>query len=141
MEDARLSLARGLTNPGDANGIAGLSDLLDFIEHGAPLHLPSSDVAEREKKEKAIGTCKAAVVNAVTEVTGDKKNVDVLWDNLDPSKQGGKFVQKMVSWIKESRESVVTKREGARDDLVICATVAVGNVVRKGTPPNGVMND
>ncbi|KAI0093611.1 hypothetical protein BDY19DRAFT_917898 [Irpex rosettiformis] len=148
VEDVRLSLARGMTNPADPNGVPCLADMLAFIEHGAPLRLPSSDASEREKKEKTIGRCKAAVINTVTEVTGDKKNVDVLWDDSDPKQPGGKFVQRMLGWIKGSKDAVVSKGEGARDDLVICASVAVGNVARKDShsvalcnPPISLLSD
>ena len=106
--------------------------MLAFIEHGAPLHLPSSDATERESKEKTMGRCKAAIINAVTEVTGDKKNIDVLWDDSDRQRPEGRFVEKMVGWIRDNKAAVVSKAEGARDDLVICASVAVGNVARKG---------
>jgi hypothetical protein len=131
VEDIRLSLARGMTFPGDYSGVPCLVDMLAFIEHGAPLHM-LVDPVEREKKEKAMGRCKAAVINAVTEVAGDKKNADVLWDGSGPEgKLGGKFVEKMVGWIKENR-GLAHGDANARDDLVICATVALGNVVRKG---------
>lgn len=106
--------------------------MLAFIEHGAPFHLPSSDATEQESKEKTMGRCKAAIINAVTEVTGDKKNIDVLWDDSDRQRPGGRFVEKMVGWIRDNKHAVVSKAEGARDDLVICASVAVGNVARKG---------
>ncbi|KAI0695924.1 hypothetical protein BC835DRAFT_1533592 [Cytidiella melzeri] len=130
VEDIRLYLARGLTYPGEYSGVPCLSDMLAFIEYGAPLHLPSSDVSERENREKAMGRCKSALINAVTEVTGDKKNVDVLWDSSDPEKPGGKFVERMVGWIRDNK-GLAYGLHGARDDLVVCATVAVGNVVRK----------
>ncbi|KAI0341721.1 hypothetical protein BDW22DRAFT_1358564 [Trametopsis cervina] len=134
VEDIRLSLARGLTEPATSPKAAStLSAMLDFIEFGAPFHLYAEESAE---KEKAIGRCKAAVVNAVTEVAGDKKNVDVLWDSSDTAQPGGAFIGRMIDWIRTNKGL----GDGARDDLVICATLTVGNVVRKDAHSVAVCN-
>lgn len=125
VEDMRLSLARGLTFPAEHGNVPCLADMLTFIEHGAPVHFSDADRAAREK---AFGQCKAAVVRAVVEVAGDEKNTDVLWDDSDPGMPGGEFVGTLVSWIQKHKDL----KESGRDDLVICATLGLGNIVRRG---------
>lgn len=125
VEDIRLSLARGLSFPAEHGGVACLSEMLTFIEYGAPFYPPDSDQASREK---FFGQCKAAVVRAVVEVAGDEKNIDVLWDESDSNLPGGEFVGKLISWIKIHKNI----KEGGRDDLVICATISLGNILRRG---------
>lgn len=78
--------------------------------------------------EKSFDFCKAAVVKAVVEVAGDEKNIHTLWDESDPAKPGGAFVNIMVQWIRTHR----SLKDTNRDDLIICATLSVGNLVRRG---------
>lgn len=136
VEDIRLSLARGFVFPAEHQNVPCLSAMLDFIEQGsyAPLwyvqHETSLDNGEVRSQEKAFDDCKAAVIKAVVEVSGEEKNTDVLCDDLEEIYPGGRFVSRMVNWI---RAFVTSGNHGnLRDDLVICATLALGNLTRRG---------
>jgi len=135
VEDIRLSLARGFVFPAEHQNIPCLSVMLNFIEQGsyAPLwyvqHETSLDDGEVRSQEKAFDDCKAAVIKAVVEVSGEEKNTDVLCDDSEEIYPGGIFVCRMVNWI---RAFVTTGSYGnLRDDMVICATLALGNLTRR----------
>lgn len=135
VEDVRLSLARGFQFPAEHQHVPCLIAMLDFIEHGsyAPLwyvqHEASFSMADVRNQEKAFDDCKAAVIKAVVEMSGEDKNIDVLLDQSDPTNQGGSYVSRLVNWI---RNFVLGGMHGnARDDLVICATLSLGNLVRR----------
>lgn len=136
VEDFRLELARASCYPEDTKSELCLNTILNFIEHGAypPLWSnPIFDVAERKNKEKAFDICKAALIKAVVEVFGEEKNEDVLWINTDPKQPGGPIVAKFVQWIKGFVEQVQVGAIGPpRDDMTICASLSLGNLVRKG---------
>ncbi|KAG1827362.1 uncharacterized protein BJ212DRAFT_1311768 [Suillus subaureus] len=121
VADVRLSLARGFTFPAEHHDIPCFSAMLDFSENG----LEGGDIS---KKEKAFDDCKAAVIKAVVEVSGDERNLDLLWDDSDDAQPGGEFVSRMIDWI---RAFVSGETPGnGRDDLVICATLSLGNITR-----------
>lgn len=129
VEDIRLSLARGMTFPDEHGGVGCLAEILRFIDQGD--HHPlwaSESQAEQTKKQKAFDLYKAAMVKSVVELAGEEKNTDVLWDESDPEKPGGVFISQMVNWIKSQKNL----KEQDRDDLVICATLSLGNLVRFG---------
>lgn len=130
VEDVRLSLARGLSFPdGEHGGVRCLQDILTFIDRGDyPPVWASEPLAERQRRQKAFDICKAALIKAVVEVAGEEKNTDVLWDESEDEKPGGEFVSQMVTWIRTHK----TLKETHRDDLVICATLCLGNLVRRG---------
>ncbi|KAF8559536.1 hypothetical protein OG21DRAFT_1430391 [Imleria badia] len=135
VEDIRLSLARGFVFPAEHQNVPCLSVMLNFIEQGsyAPLwyvqHETSLDDREVRSQEKAFDDYKAAVIKAVVEVSGEEKNTDVLCDDSEEIYPGGKFVCRMVNWI---RAFVTTGISGnPRDDMVICATLALGNLTRR----------
>lgn len=134
VEDVRLSLARGLFFPdGEHGGVRCLQDILTFIDRGDyPTMWTSEPPQERARKQKAFDVCKAAVIKAVVEVAGEEKNTDVLWDESEVKKPGGEFVTQMVTWIRTHKEL----KETHRDDLLICATLCLGNLVRRGEPVN-----
>ena len=126
-EEIRLSLARGLTFPSEHGGIPCLSDMLSFVDRGD--YPPTwADDPERSAREKGFDHCKAAVIKAVVELAGEEKNTDVLWDDSVASRPGGEFVDTMVQWIRKHKNL----RESNRDDLLICATLSLGNLVRRG---------
>ena len=127
VEDVRLSLARGVPFPAEHNGVPCLSNILDFIEKGdyPPLWSSSGIDVGLEKK---FDICKAALIKAIVEVAGEDKNEDVLWDETEEDHPGGQFVCRMVNWIK----TYVGGGTAARDDLVICATLSLGNLARRG---------
>lgn len=140
MEDVRLALARGLYNPAEHGGVPCLSAILDFIEFGAyPMLWKDSAFGdlERKRKEKGFDMCKAALIKSVVEVAGDDRNQDIILENSDAEKPGGRFVYKMVKWINDyvkdtTSRSVEGKVVIDRDDLVICATLSLGNLAKKG---------
>lgn len=138
VEEIRLSLARGFSFPAEHGGVACLTDMLTFVDRGdyAPYWVssspasPSNSDPERAAKEKAFDICKAAIIKSIVEVAGDEKNIDVIWDDseVDQGKPGGEFVQHMVQWIRTHK----TLRESNRDDLIMCSTLSLGNLVRRG---------
>lgn len=144
VEDVRLSLARGLHFPAEHNNVPCFSTVLDFIENGSYPPLWASPVfndAERKRKEKAFDICKAALIKSVVEVAGEESNEDVLWDDSEEGKPGGEFVCRMVSWVKRYVDDMekISHAEALpdhpavdRDDLVICATLSLGNLARRG---------
>lgn len=138
-EDVRLSLARGFNFPeGEHNGVACLYDMLTFADQGdySPYWSDPGLEHERAAKEKALDICKAAIIKAVVEVAGEEKSTDVLWDDSEPGKPGGVFVQKMVSWIRSHKDLKVSHR----DDLLVCATLSLGNLVRRDAHAAAIIN-
>lgn len=128
VEDIRLSLARGMSFPDEHGGIPCLTHMLAFLDRGDyPPFWSSESSGERSTMEKSFDFCKAAVVKAVVEVAGDEKNIHTLWDESDAAKPGGAFVNIMVQWIRTHR----SLKDTNRDDLIICATLSVGNLVRR----------
>lgn len=137
VEDVRLALARGFFFPTEHSGVPCLSTILDFVEQG---NYPPTwkdpevfDDAERMRKEKEFGICKAALVKAVVEIAGEEKNADILWDDSESLKPGGPFVYRMVSWIKSYVEEAGSGEvvRGLRDDLAIAASLSLGNLSRR----------
>lgn len=127
VEDVRLSLARGVLFPAEHNGVPCLSHVLDFIEKGDYPPLWSS-LGPDSGLEKKFDICKAALIKAIVEVAGDDKNEDVLWDETEEDQPGGAFVCRMVQWVRSYAQGD-TKSRG---DLVICASLSLGNLARRG---------
>ncbi|KAF9653096.1 hypothetical protein BDM02DRAFT_3153321 [Thelephora ganbajun] len=132
VEDVRLSLARGLTFPDEHNGIPCLSDMLNFLDCGdySPWW---TDDPDRAAYERSFENCKAGIIRAVVEVAGEQKNTDILWDESEDDKPGGEFVSWMIQWIRKADQK-------GKEGLVICATLAVGNLVRREAHSNAVVN-
>lgn len=111
-----------------------LTSMLDFIEKGAPppywSQCTDSD-SERRRWHKSFGICKAAVIKAVVVLAGEDKNLDVLWDAQVGSYPGGAFVERMVGWIKNTTVEGDDPKDDGRDDLIICATLSLGNLARR----------
>ena len=124
VEDVRLSLARGLTFPDEHDGIPCLSDMLNFLDCGEypPWWVDDPD---RAGYERSFENCKAGIIRAVVEVAGEQKNTDILWDESEDDKPGGEFVSWMVRWIRKADQQ-------GKEGLVICATLTIGNLVRRG---------
>lgn len=126
-EEVRLSLARGINFPEEHGGIPCLADMLAFVDRGDyPPYW--SDDPERASYEKGFDRCKAATIKSIVELAGEEKNTDVLWDDSDATKPGGVFIDTMVQWIRKHK----SLKETERDDLIICATLSIGNLVRHG---------
>ena len=129
IEDFRLSLARGFNFPEEHGGVVCFSDMLVFVAHGEyPPYWSAEAPAERAAREKGYDTCKAAIIKAIVEVAGDEKNIDLLWDDSNEANPGGPFVDKMVYLIRSQKNL----EEKTRDDLIMCATLSLGNLVRRG---------
>ena len=97
-----------------------------FLEKGDyPPYWSSESSSERASMEKGLDMCKAAVVKAVVEVAGEQNE---LWDDSNLEKPGGEFVDTMVRWIR----SHGNLKDRHRDDLIICATLSLGNLATGG---------
>ncbi|KAJ7452474.1 hypothetical protein B0H11DRAFT_293903 [Mycena galericulata] len=142
VEDVRLSLARGLNFPAEHGGVPCLCTILDFIEKGdyPPFWRTAFPEADRKRRERVFDNCKAALIKSVVEVAGEERNEDVLWDDSEESKPGGEFVCRMVDLIKKYVSDMDQTTSGAevskeslagRDDLVICASLSLGNLARR----------
>lgn len=125
-EDVRLSLARGMTFPDEHGGVRCLAEILEFIDRGDYHPLWKDQPNESTQRERSFDFCKAALIKAVVEIAGEEKNVDVLWDESDQAQPGGALVAQMVQWIKTHKEL----KEENRDDLLVCATLTLGNLLR-----------
>ncbi|KAH9934795.1 uncharacterized protein B0H18DRAFT_978305 [Fomitopsis serialis] len=123
VDEVRLSLGRILKSPdGTEGGAACLKDMLEFLDKGDyPPYWSAESPSERASMEKGLDMCKAAVVKAVVEVAGEQNE---LWDDSNPEKPGGEFVDTMVQWIR----SHGSLKERHREDLIICATLSLGNL-------------
>lgn len=127
-EDVRLSLGRGLMFPSEHGGVPCLSDMLTFVDRGDYAPYWDEEPGERSAREKGFDHCKAAIIKSIVELAGDEGNTDVLWDDSNPMRPGGEFVDTMVQWIRKHK----SLKETNRDDLIICATLSIGNLVRRG---------
>ena len=128
VEDVRLALARGLAAPEEHGGVRALAEMLRFVDAGDyPPHW-QADADALAGRRKGFDRCKAAIIKSIVELSGEEKNADVLWDDSNPAKPGGEFVDTMVQWIRTHK----ALKETNRDDLVICATLSLGNLVRRG---------
>ncbi|KAI0082720.1 hypothetical protein K474DRAFT_1585274 [Panus rudis PR-1116 ss-1] len=132
FQDIRASLARGYKFPDEHGGVPCLDYILKFIQEGdySPLWATEGKSQQdgRSKNQKAFANYKAAMIKSVVEIAGDEENMDVLWhEDTDEKAHGGRFVQTMVRFIKEHKNL----NESDRDDLVICATISLGNLARK----------
>ncbi|GBE82337.1 hypothetical protein BKA93DRAFT_760564 [Sparassis latifolia] len=138
VEDVRLSLARGLVFPDrEHSGVACLSDMLSFVGEGEyPPYWHLESPGERSTMEKRFTICKGAVIKAVVEVAGEEKNMSTLWDDSDTQRPGGVFVDRMVRWIRTHKGL----KETHRDDLIICATLSLGNLVRRDALSMALVN-
>ncbi|KAF7322937.1 GTP binding [Mycena chlorophos] len=137
VEDVRLSLARGFNFPAEHGGIACLSNILDFIEKGDyPVFWQAAfPEADRLRRERVFNNCKAALIKTVVEVAGEERNEDVLWDDSE-TRPGGEFVCRMVDLIKKYVDDTEANASGmgsfaGRDDIVICASLSLGNLARR----------
>ncbi|KAJ6547514.1 hypothetical protein B0H19DRAFT_1166060 [Mycena capillaripes] len=142
VEDVRLSLARGLNFSAEHGGVPCLCTILDFIEDGdyPPFWQTAFPEADRKRRERVFDNCKAALIKSVVEVAGEERNEDVLWDDSEANKPGGEFVCRMVHLIKKYVSDMDKSTSGAevakdsfagRDDLVICASLSLGNLARR----------
>ncbi|EPQ58166.1 hypothetical protein GLOTRDRAFT_136931 [Gloeophyllum trabeum ATCC 11539] len=127
VEDIRLAFARSMNLDSTPDSLSSLGVLLDFIERGDYPSAWASDFSEEErfKKARAFDMFKSALIKAVVEVAGDEKNEDVLWEK---GAGDDSFVGRMVSWIRKHKD---LRTSDARDDLVICSTLSLGNILRR----------
>lgn len=124
VEDVRLALARSLMFT-EEHGVECLSEMLTFVR-GADYPPWWNEDPDKQQYERSLDNCKAGVIKGIVEVAGEEKNTDVLWDESEDDKPGGEFVSSMVEWIK-------TSNVAEREDLIICATLSIANLIRRGT--------
>ncbi|CCO33297.1 hypothetical protein BN14_07371 [Rhizoctonia solani AG-1 IB] len=157
--EASCTLLESLALDSEAIRLAIASDanllriIIRFIEFAQPLpewRTNDSTGKDQAKWDKKVGLCKGAVIKALVIVAGEDKAISNLWDNtkLDGGNQaapGGWFVAAMLAWIKQYRNA---DPSDARDDLVICATLALGNLARRDdycvalvAPPSSIVPD
>ena len=127
-EDVRLSLARGTSFPDEHGGVRCLAEMLEFIDRGDYHPLWKDLPGDGAQRERTFDFCKAALIKAVVEIAGEEKNVDVLWDDSDEKQPGGALVGQMTQWIKRHKDL----KDNDRDDLLVCATLTLGNLLRHG---------
>ncbi|TDL27510.1 hypothetical protein BD410DRAFT_782602 [Rickenella mellea] len=126
VEDVRLSLARGIKHPDEHTGQRCLESMLQFVASGNyPPFWNDATAAELTQWKKTMDLCKAAVIRAIVEIAGEEKNIEALWDVVE-SNSG--FVATMVSWLREQSNAAPSE---TRDDLLICSTLSLANLVRR----------
>lgn len=128
-EEVRLSLA-SLQSSASVGSLPPLAIVLDFIEKAEPptyWAACTDSETDRQRWDKLLSVCKGAVIKAVVITAGEDKNLNVLWDDNTQGHPGGWFVERMVGWIKNEQVG----GEKGRDDLIICATLSLGNLCRK----------
>ncbi|KAJ1309709.1 hypothetical protein OPQ81_006474 [Rhizoctonia solani] len=143
-EVARLAVASNANH---------LRTIIRFIEFAQPLpewRTSDSTGKDKAKWEKTVGLCKGAVIKALVTVAGEDKAISNLWDDTklyggNQAAPGGWFVAAMLAWIKQYRN---VDPSDARDDLVICATLVLGNLARRDNycialvaPPSSIIPD
>ncbi|TEB35889.1 hypothetical protein FA13DRAFT_1752625 [Coprinellus micaceus] len=133
VEDIRLALARGYCF---AEEHLGNGTYPPTWSH------PTISREDRERKEKKFNMCKAALIKSVVEVAGEEKNGDVLWDDSVDNNPGGEFVHTMAKWIKDYVDTVEKNPSALhRDDLVICASLSLGNLALREKTSTALVSD
>ena len=126
VEDVRISLARGLSLNEPPHCLSIMLNFIEKAEYPAEWVNSATNQSESAKMKRVVDLCKTAVIRAVVEVSGEDDNLNVLWD---VKQSEGIFVSRLLQWIKDARDS---NSGSIRDDLVICATLCLGNLVRGG---------
>jgi Rap1 GTPase-GDP dissociation stimulator 1 len=122
-EYVQVSLAETVSSASHVTGPCLIKSILDFVEFGNyPPYWSKETPSERAKREKEFDMCKAAIIKAIVEVTGALRCIDILWDLNSPD---GWFVSRLIRWIR-------TNITSTRDDLMVCATLCLGNLARRG---------
>ena len=124
-EDVRTAIAQSITL---APNVSPFHRLLQFVELGDyPTYWDKDGPSELSKRQKAFDIYKAAAIKVIVSVAGENNAATTLWDG-ESHPPGGALVSKMVSWVKKASDAPETRR----DDLVICAALTLGNLVRNG---------
>lgn len=126
-----------LVNPVECSSAHAVGDpntplvrLLGFVERGAPPNYWHAEPeSERNGWEKTFGFCKGAIIKGIVALA-DEDPQGVLWGPNEAD--GGWFVKRMVNWVKDYPVSVSVRLDEERDDLVICATLCLANLGRRG---------
>ncbi|TFK54932.1 hypothetical protein OE88DRAFT_1710689 [Heliocybe sulcata] len=127
VEDIRLALARSTNFDGSSEVPSSLAVILDFIERAEHPPIWESEYSEEEraKRSRSFDMYKAALVKVIVEVAGDDRNEDVLWEK---GTGDDTFIGRMVSWIRTHKDLTAVN---VRDDLIICSTLSLGNILRQ----------
>ena len=109
-----------------------LKPLVQFIEHcGYPQSWSRATEADRQSMQKIYNICKGALITTLTSVSGETRNSDVLWNDDSNTNSISWFASKMLDWIFSFAEDIKEGKE-SREDLVICGTLCIGNLIREG---------
>ncbi|KAF8507234.1 hypothetical protein JB92DRAFT_2735750 [Gautieria morchelliformis] len=121
-EDIQVLLAQTAAYRPSREGSPLIKHILDFVEFGDYPPSWSREIpSEQVKRKKAFDMCKAALIKTVVEATGALRCIDILWDLNQPN---GWFVSRLIRWVQ-------TNVTSNRDDLVVCATLCLGNLARR----------
>ena len=89
------------------------------------------------RAEASLDFCKAAPVEPVVEIASEEKNVYVLWDDSDEKQPAGALLGQIGQWIKTHKDL----EDNHRDDLLVCASLTLGNILRHGAKLGHVLGD
>lgn len=105
-----------------------LTLLLNFVEHGSypPYWSDELEAKVISSWQKRLDLCKSAIVKTVVEAIAEEKNHEVLWKH--PGDEGS-IISRLIRWL---RIYPSLSPSEARDDLVICSTISLANLVRNG---------
>jgi hypothetical protein len=113
-----------------------LRPLADFIEFG---DYPESWLTEAESdqaaRRKQFDLCKGALITALTTIAGEDRNAASLWSTTAPlssdeAQPDTWFFQRMFTWVHDHSKKL--DASASRPDLVICGTLCLGNLARRG---------
>lgn len=108
-----------------------LEPIVDFIEKAHyPSEWDSTSSEWRKAHAKTFDLCKGALIKAVITVAGEDQNMDELWQAGEGEIPDSWFVKRAIGWIMDHS----TTKSSTRDDLLICGTLSLGNLARRGQP-------
>ncbi|EJD06025.1 uncharacterized protein FOMMEDRAFT_104451 [Fomitiporia mediterranea MF3/22] len=125
IEDVRLALARGMAYNEQPPCLALMLDFIESAEYATGWQDSGIPQEEVVRWKHALDLCKTAIIRSVVEISGEEDNLDVLWDDAMP--QNG-FVSRLIKWLQPTQD---TSPGQVHDDLVICGTLSLGNLVRR----------
>ena len=125
VEDVRLALARGMALNEQPPCLALMLDFIESAEYIPGWQDSGVPPEEVKRWRHAVDLCKTAIIRSVVEISGEEANLDVLWDYAMPEHG---FTSRLVKWLKVDNGT----SGPAHDDLVICASLGLGNLVRRG---------
>ena len=120
IEVVRFDLAGGMAEGEEPSCLALMLDFVESAEY-LPFWEDGVSTEEVKRRKRAVDFCKTAIIRSIVEVAGEDSNSDALWRD---SVQESVFVSRLLGWLQATHTHY---------DLVICATLSLGNLVRQGT--------